>query len=116
MTGKKRKIKNFLQKSHRLPKLVIGQSYFSLFSVRRRLSFFAKKFFLMIKKSLFYKDASRQLSPIAQPPRLRWWKEKKTDEVGYCVSFKDSLARCPMYVGGKGASLALLASAQKEEV
>ncbi|KAJ8735386.1 hypothetical protein PYW07_007006 [Mythimna separata] len=50
------------------------------------------------------------------PPRLlKWLTEKQAGDVGYCVTFEDRAAACPMYVGGKGASLALLASMQKDE-
>ncbi|XP_026732206.1 uncharacterized protein LOC113496983 [Trichoplusia ni] len=54
-------------------------------------------------------------SRIAPARLLKWLTEKQAGEVGYCVSFEDRGAACPMYVGGKGASLALLASVQKEE-
>lgn len=46
---------------------------------------------------------------------LKWLTEKQAGDVGYCVTFEDRAAACPMYVGGKGASLALLASMQKDE-
>ncbi|XP_049875010.1 uncharacterized phosphotransferase YvkC-like isoform X2 [Pectinophora gossypiella] len=43
---------------------------------------------------------------------LRWVNEEAVSQVGYCVTFEDTVAACPSYVGGKGASLALLASLQ----
>lgn len=50
------------------------------------------------------------------PSLLNWLSEKQVGEVGYCLTFKDRAAACPNYVGGKGASLALLSSMQVEEV
>ncbi|CAH0695045.1 unnamed protein product [Spodoptera exigua] len=58
---------------------------------------------------------SEPTSRIAPPRQLKWLAEKQAGEVGYCVAFEDRAAACPMYVGGKGASLALLASVQKEK-
>ncbi|KPJ09368.1 putative phosphoenolpyruvate synthase [Papilio machaon] len=46
---------------------------------------------------------------------LKWLNEDKAGSVGNCLSFEDSAAACPAYVGGKGASLALLASVQNDE-
>lgn len=47
---------------------------------------------------------------------LKWLSEKEAGEVSYCLPFEDRACACPGYVGGKGASLALLASVQKDEV
>ncbi|PZC85674.1 hypothetical protein B5X24_HaOG215944 [Helicoverpa armigera] len=58
------------------------------------------------------KEPASRIVPLRQ---LKWLTEKQAGEVGYCLSFEDRAAACPMYVGGKGASLALLASKQKEE-
>ncbi|CAK1601756.1 unnamed protein product [Parnassius mnemosyne] len=65
---------------------------------------------------LSYESLAKNDPPV-QPVRrsLRWLSEETAGEVGYCVSFEDRAAACPNYVGGKGASLALLASVQKEE-
>ncbi|CAH2050125.1 unnamed protein product, partial [Iphiclides podalirius] len=46
---------------------------------------------------------------------LKWTNGLKAENVGFCVRFEDKAAACPAYVGGKGASLALLASVQKEQ-
>ncbi|XP_045447354.1 putative phosphoenolpyruvate synthase [Melitaea cinxia] len=48
-------------------------------------------------------------------PVLKWLSEVEAGEVGYCVPFEERAAFCTSYVGGKGASLALLASVQKDE-
>ncbi|KAJ2947707.1 hypothetical protein O0L34_g9477 [Tuta absoluta] len=45
---------------------------------------------------------------------LRWCNESEVGSVEYCVPFESRAAACPAYVGGKGASLALLASVQNE--
>lgn len=59
---------------------------------------------------------------IAQPsvrltpaPILKWLLKKDAGFVGYCLSFEECAATCTDYVGGKGASLALLASVQNDE-
>ncbi|XP_026759360.2 putative phosphoenolpyruvate synthase [Galleria mellonella] len=50
------------------------------------------------------------------PPRaLRWLSASDAGSVGYCLPFEARAAACPDYVGGKGASLALLASVQDVE-
>ncbi|XP_026759359.2 uncharacterized phosphotransferase YvkC-like isoform X2 [Galleria mellonella] len=50
------------------------------------------------------------------PPRvLRWLSASDAGSVGYCLPFEARAAACPDYVGGKGASLALLASVQDAE-
>ncbi|XP_047527658.1 putative phosphoenolpyruvate synthase [Vanessa atalanta] len=48
-------------------------------------------------------------------PVLKCLTEKEAGEAGHCASFEESAAFCTNYVGGKGASLALLASVQTEE-
>ncbi|KAL0901785.1 hypothetical protein ABMA27_006958 [Loxostege sticticalis] len=55
-------------------------------------------------------EPSVRLSP---PRTLKWMTEAEAGRVGYCLAFEDRAAACPGYVGGKGASLALLASVQK---
>lgn len=67
-------------------------------------------------KTSIFKVVSDPARLIAPPRLLKWLSEKQAGEVGYCLPFEDRAATCPMYVGGKGASLALLASVQKEEV
>ncbi|KAJ0182691.1 hypothetical protein K1T71_002060 [Dendrolimus kikuchii] len=54
-------------------------------------------------------------TPISKAPLLKWLSEDEVWDVGYCLSFEDRAAACPNYVGGKGASLALMASVQAEE-
>lgn len=54
--------------------------------------------------------------PFIPSPRLKWLSKKAAGTVGYCVPFEAKAAACTEYVGGKGASLALLASVQEEEV
>ncbi|KAM3967601.1 putative phosphotransferase YvkC [Aphomia sociella] len=50
------------------------------------------------------------------PPRtLKWLSANEVGPVGYCLPFEARAAACPDYVGGKGASLALLASVQDAE-
>ncbi|XP_030022494.2 putative phosphoenolpyruvate synthase isoform X1 [Manduca sexta] len=53
--------------------------------------------------------------PLIPAPLLNWLDEKQAGRVGYCLAFEDRAAACSSYVGGKGASLALLASVQKDE-
>ncbi|XP_068626441.1 uncharacterized phosphotransferase YvkC-like [Battus philenor] len=57
-------------------------------------------------------DPSSLLLPLRS---LKWLDVEKAGEVGFCVNFEDVGAACPSYVGGKGASLALLTSVQTEE-
>lgn len=54
--------------------------------------------------------------PLIPKPTLKWLNKKEVGDVSYCVPFEASAAACTEYVGGKGASLALLASVQKEQV
>lgn len=56
---------------------------------------------------------SVRLSP---PKYLKWLSERDAGPVGYCLAFEDRAAACPELVGGKAASLALLASVQSDEV
>ncbi|XP_059048082.1 putative phosphoenolpyruvate synthase [Achroia grisella] len=50
------------------------------------------------------------------PPRtLKWLSVSEVGSVGYCLPFEARAAACPDYVGGKGASLALLVSVQDSE-
>ncbi|XP_063827746.1 uncharacterized protein LOC135077103 [Ostrinia nubilalis] len=56
----------------------------------------------------------REPSVRLTPPRvLKWLTEAEVGRVGHCLAFEDRAAACPAYVGGKGASLALLSSMQK---
>lgn len=49
--------------------------------------------------------------------RLKWVDVKDVPEsMDYCLGFEEIGASCVQMVGGKGASLALLASQQNEEV
>ncbi|XP_041975336.1 putative phosphoenolpyruvate synthase [Aricia agestis] len=65
---------------------------------------------------LGYEKAKRQPSVSITPePTLRWLSAAEAGAVGYCVSLGDRAAACTDYVGGKGASLALLASIQEKE-
>ncbi|XP_034834100.1 rifampicin phosphotransferase-like [Maniola hyperantus] len=48
-------------------------------------------------------------------PALKWLEGKEAGDVGYCLPFDAIAATCTEYVGGKGASLALLASVQDKE-
>ncbi|XP_059048058.1 putative phosphoenolpyruvate synthase [Achroia grisella] len=57
-------------------------------------------------------DPTASLSP---PRTLKWLSENDVGSVGYCLPFEARAAACPDYVGGKGASLALLASVQDIE-
>lgn len=51
------------------------------------------------------------------PPRiLKHLSKIEAGQVEYCLTFEDRRAACADFVGGKGASLALLASMQNEEV
>lgn len=59
------------------------------------------------------KNSKIDIKPL---PVLKWLSEVEAGEVGYCVPFEERAAFCTSYVGGKGASLALLASVQKDEV
>lgn len=60
--------------------------------------------------------ATREPSSRIVPLRiLKWLSEKQAGDVGYCLSFEDRACACTAYVGGKGASLALLASVQRDE-
>ncbi|XP_045491685.1 putative phosphoenolpyruvate synthase isoform X1 [Colias croceus] len=64
---------------------------------------------------------SKRIDELAAPlvfkdRKLKWLdKIKIKAPVGYCVQFEDPAAACVEYVGGKGASLALLSSVQKDE-
>ncbi|CAH0724658.1 unnamed protein product, partial [Brenthis ino] len=53
--------------------------------------------------------------PLIPKPTLKWLNKKEVGDVSYCVPFEAAAAACTEYVGGKGASLALLASVQKEQ-
>ncbi|XP_059048073.1 putative phosphoenolpyruvate synthase [Achroia grisella] len=57
-------------------------------------------------------DPTARLSP---PRTLKWLSASEVDSVGYCLPFEARAAACTDYVGGKGASLALLASVQNVE-
>ncbi|XP_049869624.1 putative phosphoenolpyruvate synthase [Pectinophora gossypiella] len=62
---------------------------------------------------LGYQVTEKSEPPLRIPPqRLRW--ASRVSGVGYCAPFEDKVAASPDYVGGKGASLALLASVQNE--
>ncbi|KAL4716558.1 hypothetical protein ACJJTC_010222 [Scirpophaga incertulas] len=52
------------------------------------------------------------LSPL---PLLSWLSEEEAGPVGFCLPFEHRAAACSAYVGGKGASLALLATVQSAE-
>ncbi|KAL4716575.1 hypothetical protein ACJJTC_010239, partial [Scirpophaga incertulas] len=58
------------------------------------------------------KEPEVGLSP---PPLLRWLSEEEAGPVGFCLPFEHRAAACSSYVGGKGASLALLATVQIAE-
>ncbi|CAG9796773.1 unnamed protein product [Diatraea saccharalis] len=50
---------------------------------------------------------------LSSGPSLRWASAEECGEVEqYCVQMHERIAACPQYVGGKAASLALLASVQ----
>ncbi|KAM3967560.1 rifampicin phosphotransferase [Aphomia sociella] len=57
-------------------------------------------------------DPTARLSPSRT---LKWLSASEVGPVGYCLPFEARAAACPDYVGGKGASLALLASVQDVE-
>lgn len=79
---------------------------------------FIHKIFKSVKyKSVLQIPVVREPSTRIMPQRiLKWLTEKQAGEVGYCLPFEDSASACPAYVGGKGASLALLTSVQTDEV
>ncbi|XP_063357659.1 putative phosphoenolpyruvate synthase [Cydia amplana] len=52
---------------------------------------------------------------LAPARALRWLAASEVGPVSYCAPFESKVAACPEYVGGKGASLALLVSMQEEE-
>ncbi|RVE54465.1 hypothetical protein evm_000950 [Chilo suppressalis] len=58
------------------------------------------------------KVPSVHLSP---PASLRWVEASECGTVGYCLQLDSKAAACPEFVGGKGASLALLAAVQNAE-
>ncbi|CAH2102808.1 unnamed protein product [Euphydryas editha] len=59
--------------------------------------------------------AGNSMVDITSLPVLKWLSEEEAGDVGYCVSFEERAAFCTSHVGGKGASLALLASVQTEQ-
>ncbi|XP_050342734.1 putative phosphoenolpyruvate synthase [Nymphalis io] len=59
--------------------------------------------------------AAKSVVHLKPLPVLKSLSEKEAGDVGYCASFEERIAFCTSYVGGKGASLALLASVQEEE-
>ncbi|KAI8438209.1 hypothetical protein MSG28_010827 [Choristoneura fumiferana] len=52
---------------------------------------------------------------LASSPLLRWYTTNEVGPVSFCAAFEERPASCADLVGGKGASLALLASTQKEK-
>ncbi|XP_060807210.1 uncharacterized phosphotransferase YvkC-like [Amyelois transitella] len=53
--------------------------------------------------------------PIPEARSLKWLSAEEAGPASYCLKFEDRAAKCVDYVGGKGASLALLASVQEAE-
>ncbi|XP_013149612.1 PREDICTED: uncharacterized protein LOC106111948 [Papilio polytes] len=65
---------------------------------------------------LTYESSDKtQILPQAPQTLLKWLSEDKAGAVGYCVTLEEVAAASPAHVGGKGASLALLASVQNDE-
>ncbi|XP_075969916.1 rifampicin phosphotransferase-like [Anticarsia gemmatalis] len=58
------------------------------------------------------REPSTRITPLRI---LKWVSETQAGDVGYCVQFEHRACACTAYVGGKGASLALLATVQKDE-
>ncbi|KAI5639732.1 pyruvate phosphate dikinase, PEP/pyruvate binding domain-containing protein [Phthorimaea operculella] len=64
---------------------------------------------------LGYRTAVRSTPTLSLPKiSLRWSNESEVGAVEYCAPFESRVAACPNHVGGKGASLALLASVQND--
>ncbi|XP_026319467.1 uncharacterized protein LOC113229980 [Hyposmocoma kahamanoa] len=65
---------------------------------------------------LGYETSVKSSPPVdLSPHRLKWLSEKEAGDAGYCVPFEAHAAACTSFVGGKGASLALLASVQEQQ-
>lgn len=54
-------------------------------------------------------EPSVKITPL---PKLRWISQLDVNDLGFCADFQSTTAKCVHYVGGKGASLALLSSMQ----
>ncbi|VVC95538.1 unnamed protein product, partial [Leptidea sinapis] len=61
-------------------------------------------------------DDIESLTITKKSAELKWRnKESITKDIGYCLALEDPAASCVDFVGGKGASLALLSSVQGKE-
>ncbi|XP_052739556.1 putative phosphoenolpyruvate synthase [Bicyclus anynana] len=60
-------------------------------------------------------DTKSAIPDVIPMPTLKWLDKQDSGDVDYCLPFESRAAACTDYVGGKGASLALLASVQHKE-